>query len=342
MARRFFKPRLVNGRAGDPALYVELLGLGRALLFDLGRLDRLKPAELLRVTHAFVSHAHVDHFFGFDHLLRLRVGHERHLKVFGPEGFLANVEGKLRGYTWNLVAGQPFVLEAVEVLGSTLVHRRFPCADGFAPAGDPISTDAGDGILVDDAAFSVRCTALDHRIPSLAFRVSEPERINVDAEALGALDVHPGSWIGTLKDAVARRLPESTPIEAGGTIHTLGALQSRLVRTTPGETLAYVADAGYTPENAAKIVALARDADILYCEGGFLHEDAPKAHDDRHLTAHEAGRLAREAGVKTFVTFHFSQKYTGRFPELAAEARMAFEGDESPAGPETDGNCQSA
>ncbi|MHC4600497.1 MAG: ribonuclease Z, partial [Planctomycetota bacterium] len=67
MPKKFFSPKLVNGPAGDPALYVELLGEGQAILFDMGRLERLKPAELLRITHVFVSHTHFDHFIGFDH-----------------------------------------------------------------------------------------------------------------------------------------------------------------------------------------------------------------------------------------------------------------------------------
>ena len=65
-----FSPRLVNGQTGDCLLFVDCVGRGRGLCFDLGRAEGLAPGEALRVTDAFVSHTHIDHFIGFDTLLR--------------------------------------------------------------------------------------------------------------------------------------------------------------------------------------------------------------------------------------------------------------------------------
>ena len=100
------------------------------MLFDLGRIDRQPAATLLKVTHVFVSHTHMDHFIGFDHLLRIFLARDREIELFGPPGIIDNVRGKLAGYTWNLIDCYPFVLTVHEVGRET--HRR-ACACRRAP-----------------------------------------------------------------------------------------------------------------------------------------------------------------------------------------------------------------
>ena len=69
-----FVPKLVNHPFGDPGLYVAFRYQGRAMQFDLGRIDRQPGPALLRVTHVFVSHTHMDHFIGFDSIVRVCLG----------------------------------------------------------------------------------------------------------------------------------------------------------------------------------------------------------------------------------------------------------------------------
>jgi ribonuclease Z len=86
-----------DGRFGDPVLYADLTFERRALLFDIGDIAALVPHQLLRVSHVFVSHTHMDHFAGFDH--RVLLGRDKKLTLFGPAGFIDQVEHKLRAYT---------------------------------------------------------------------------------------------------------------------------------------------------------------------------------------------------------------------------------------------------
>lgn len=49
----------------------------------------------------------MDHFFGFDRLLRICLGRNTSLRFYGPPGFSAQVAHKLAAYTWNLVENYP-------------------------------------------------------------------------------------------------------------------------------------------------------------------------------------------------------------------------------------------
>ena len=80
--RPLLHPMLINGRTGDPALYIETLFEQRAILFDLGDISSLSPRKIRRLDHVFVSHAHIDHFFGFDRLLRVLVGRDKQIHFF--------------------------------------------------------------------------------------------------------------------------------------------------------------------------------------------------------------------------------------------------------------------
>ena len=83
--------RLINGPFGDPLLYAEIMFERRALPFVIGDIATPVPRELSRVSHVFVGHAHMDHFAGFDRLLRLLLGRDKTLALYGPAGFIDSV-----------------------------------------------------------------------------------------------------------------------------------------------------------------------------------------------------------------------------------------------------------
>ena len=98
-----FQPKLLNGHSGDPVVLVSLFGKSNIYLIDIGDISKLSYKDVLKINKIFVSHTHMDHFYGFDRVLRTFLGKEKYLQVFGPKNIIKNIKGKLEGYTWNLV-----------------------------------------------------------------------------------------------------------------------------------------------------------------------------------------------------------------------------------------------
>jgi ribonuclease Z len=329
-----FSSYLVNQPFGDPGLYVEIKWARRALLFDLGDNEALGPTRLLRAMDVFVSHTHMDHFIGFDRLLRVALGRGKTLRLYGPPGLIENVAGKLRGYTWNLVDGYPLVIEVREFHPRQVRSALFRATDAFQAAEGPLALhESGEPfpVLV-EPMFTVRATSLNHRIPSFAYALQEQFHVNINKERLHAAGLPVGSWLKDVKQHLFDGRPDDYRFTA--TLYfehrkeerefLLGDVRERFATISRGQKIAYVVDAKYDEENEAKVVELARDADVFYCEAPYLDQDADKARERHHLTARQAGLLARKAGARELVVFHFSPRYTGQGEALYQEAREEF------------------
>lgn len=187
--RPLYHPFLVNGRFGDPALYVETLFELRTVLFDLGDLAALAPRKILRIEHIFISHTHIDHFVGFDHLLRLNVGREATVNLYGPEGLGDGVAHKLRAYSWNLVDRFEcdLVFNVTEFSKEFEWRRsRFRLKSAFARQ-ETGAGSAADGVVATTPNFRVFAAALDHGIPSFGYALKEKAHLNVWKPRLSAL-----------------------------------------------------------------------------------------------------------------------------------------------------------
>jgi len=320
---------LVNGVFGDPALYVDFRDEKRALLFDVGDVAKLLPKKILRLSDVFVSHAHMDHFTGLDRLVRVLLGRGARLRLYGPPGFLDRVEHKLAAYSWNLAARYPgdFTLLVHELDPDGGVHKaQFRSRASFIRENLP-GASICDGVLLDEPRFRVRAAFLDHGIPCLGFALEEKTRVNVWRNRLAEMGLAVGPWLSELKRQVAEDLPDETPVRAWWRdregeherLVTLGELKERALGVAAGWKLGYVTDIRYDAENEARVARLAADADVLYIESVFLASEAEHAARKFHLTAEQAGRIARAARARHVVPFHFSPRYLGREEELRAE-----------------------
>jgi len=332
--RPIFHAQLVNGPFGDPTLLLDFKFERRALLFDLGDVSALSTRQLLRTTHVFVSHAHMDHFVGFDRLLRVCLGRDTGVTLYGPPGFIDKVGHKLAAYTWNLVESYEvdFVVTVHEVGLDWQVRtacfssrRRFECE----PVGH---RRRGDQILLDEPHFKVRAEFLDHRTPCLAFAFEEGVHMNVWKNRLEELGLPTGPWLTELKRHLRAHAPAGMPISvrwrdrdgAHEKTFPVAELARRVLEFVPGQKVCYVTDVAWSADNSRRIAELARDADLLFIEAVFVHADRDHAARKAHLTARQAGEIARLARARSAVPFHFSPRYQGREAELLSEFERAW------------------
>ncbi|MEW6284387.1 MAG: MBL fold metallo-hydrolase, partial [Candidatus Eremiobacterota bacterium] len=294
---------LVNPPGGDPGLYLSLPNREGSILIDCGDLSPLSLRDLLRVRRLFVSHTHIDHFVGFDQLLRAQLFSPNGLEVYGPEGLTDQVRGKLSGYAWNLVDDSPFRVVVHEIRPDSVQRTAFWCRDRFQPLPDG---EAG-GIDLQEPVVTF-CWVV-HNVPCLAYRLEWRAHTRVDKQALKELAREPGPWLSQLK-----RDPAADP-----------ELAARVLQRVPARALVYVTDTLWNKESGPRLLELARGAEELWCEACFVHNHLDKAREHLHLTARQAGRLARDAGVARLHLFHHSRRYADGSAHLE-EAAAVFPG----------------
>jgi ribonuclease Z len=93
---------------------------------------------------------------------------------------------------------------------------------------------------------------------------------------------------------------------------------------SPGQRVGYVTDLRFTDANRRTLCELLAGVDQLFIESVFLEADAAHAQRKNHLTARQAGQIARDVAARTVVPFHFSPRYEARPDALRDELDAAW------------------
>lgn len=297
---------LVGGVFGDPLVHVQLRRLKTSLLFDLGDPVRLTARVAHQVSSVFLSHAHIDHINGLTWLLRSRFGPFGPCRIFGPVETVNRIESFLNAITWDRIDDKGPLFEVYEIDDAILRHSRLqPGRKRIDFPEIPII----DNIILTGNNFTVKAAICDHNIPSIAYALIFKQEIKVRKDRLAKANLSPGRWLATLKECIHAdtpgveiKLPDNRTAKAG-------ELAKDLTIILPGKKLTYAADMADTPENRKKVIELAKSSHTFFCETAFTMEDREKAEATQHLTTLAAVHIAREAGVKRLVPFHFSKRY---------------------------------
>ncbi|QDY76670.1 ribonuclease Z [Streptomyces qinzhouensis] len=164
----------------------------------------------------------------------------------------------------------------------------------------------GDGVLATTPAYTLEARRLSHPVESFGYRLTEPDGRRMLPERLAEHGI---------------RGPDVGRLQREGSVR--GVTLAEVSEERRGQRFAFIMDTRL----CEGVHALAAGCDLLVIESTFLDEDERLAVDHGHLTAGQAARVARDAGVRHLVLTHFSQRYADA-GEFERQARAAgYEGE---------------
>ncbi|MBR1465531.1 MAG: ribonuclease Z [Bacteroidaceae bacterium] len=222
------------------------------------------------LNHIFISHAHVDHFYGllpFVSSLDLIQNRKSPLHIWLPEDLKEPLE-----YDFTTYCKLSFPL---------LMHGIDTCKAA---------------VLYDGRNMTVESIPLNHRTPccGFLFREKKKPRVLLPQKCL-ALGI-PQTEFGRIKAGADWRKPDGTVIP-NSELTTECTFQPR--------SYAYCSDTSYNPAMIPQI----QGTTLLYHEATYLQSEIDQAEKYGHSTAAQAAATARAAAVKQLLIGHFSSRY---------------------------------
>lgn len=274
-------------------------------LCDCGLASDLTKKDCLNTLAVFISHTHIDHFIGFDNVIRHQVGIGRTIYVCGPPGIAGQVQQKMQAYKWNLIEEGDItntIYEIHEIINDDTIRisRMHP------PLWELVVVEErkGSNIIYTDDSVTVFYTLLDHGTPCAAYLFEETGKSKLNTEDC---PFETGPWIKELQHAFKHDKKE-LPVTVNGKTYKAEEL-FYLLRWVPGYKFGYIMDHAPDAENHARIKALFSGADEVFIECYYKESEEPFAALNKHSTAKRSAEIMRAAGVKKAVPVHFSRRY---------------------------------
>lgn len=307
--------QFVNGTSGDPGLLCFYQQAGMSILFDAGNLESLPARDLLRVQVVCVTHCHIDHFIGFDRILRVNIPHGRPIHICGPRGIAENVAGKLRGYLWNLIAPGHLEFFIHEVLADgRLCRYRVSDSNFFEPElledydrKAPLAHDQ----FISGLPYNINIAAevLDHGTEVVAYRFCGASRYKFKVKEIECEGLTPGPWVGQVQRWAESSLEVDQRVKVGDSEFEASQLLEKYFEFVQGPSIGYVTDIVFSKTNIDLLRPLMFGVSVLVCESSFRADDWKRAFSKKHLTTRQAALIGRLCQANSLQPFHFSRIY---------------------------------
>jgi ribonuclease Z len=247
-------------------------------------------------------------------ILQAGIGFKRLSRILITHGHLDHILG-LGGLLSTFMRWE--TIDEMEIFGGKLALERIydllygVVLRGVKPPMPIHFRTVEPGIIFTGDDFTIRAFPVYHRAPdSFGYLFEEKSRRPFLPEKAEELAVPPGPWRRDLVDGKPVILPDGRVIQP----------DMVLGEERQGTRLAYVGDVG----NTDSLVDIVRGVDALVIEATYLEEERQMAQQFAHLTARQAGELARKAGVRQLYLTHLSRRYRDR--DVIHEAQQYFPG----------------
>jgi len=170
-------------------------------------------------------------------------------------------------------------------------------------------TEIESGKVFETNDFYVEALPMIHGAPCLAYSFVEKDRLRISKEKLEKLKLPDKSLI--------KNLQQGKDIEVG----SKKIKAKDITYLQKGKKITFILDTGIN-ENCYKI---AKNSDILICEATYTKKEEELALAYRHLTAGQAGQIAKNANVKKLILTHISQRYENKEKQVLKEAKKTFQ-----------------
>jgi len=259
------------------------------MLFDCGegtqRQFRKVKINMGKITRLFISHWHGDHILGLPGLLQTLA--------------LSNYSKTL--YVYGPRGTRKFMdlmLRIFVYVGKIKVEIREV-------------NEIGNGKILETSDFEIHAEKMEHGAPCLAYSFVEKDKIRINKKKLREFKIK--------NSPLLARLKEGKDVFINN--RKLRAIE--LTYRAKGRKISIIMD---TKINSG-IEKLAKNSDLMICEATYLEnsENGKKlASEYKHLTAKQAGEIARKAGAKMLVLTHLSQRYEHKEKLILEEAKKVF------------------
>lgn len=231
-------------------------------------------------------------------ITRILITHWHGDHIFGLPGLLTTIAKFAPKKTLDLY-GPVGSRKYLEILLSSYVPLN--------PSRISIHEITNDGIFFENKDFKLNAFKLEHTSMCLGYSIIEKDKRNINMEYLNKF--------GLKQHPILKELQKGNDI-----IWNKKKILSKNATTLKsGKKISIVLDS----KLCQNIIKNVKCSDVLICEATLGDEFKEKAEAYKHLTASQAGLIAKNSDAKKLIITHFSQRYKD-VSHLVKESRKIF------------------